>query len=211
MHEAISEKTHEKVHICHADHNELYLCRICKSRVFVVKGEKKRPHFRHKSGLARHGLDVRESETHKYAKDYIELVKQIRTPDGKTITFERVEIEKIFGGVIADAVGYIDSKIYLIEICVHHAVDETKLKKLEAMNVNTIEINLRDWLMNPIHMTGGIEFANYVLFEANRSWLTRSGWAYWKTRITDFVRRFQFSAKHRSNFDVVSGQRTLPF
>lgn len=211
MHFAIAQSTEQLTHISEVIQGEKYLCEKCPSRVYITRGAVNRHHFRHYPNTPKHGSLRGETAIHKLAKDYIKLTKQIMLPNGEIVAFDNVELEVNMGGAVIDAVGYIGSARYFIEIWVHHCVDAQKRALFNEQNVTAIEINLRHWISNALHHAGSIEFARDVLFNCERRWLSKSGWPYWKQKIARRL-HWLFRAKQAPTlFESHSNQGVFPF
>jgi len=92
------------------------------------------------------GLNIKLSST-KYARKFVFI--RDYPPDGK-FKISDVRIEKKIEDVIPDIVVMgIDGSKIMIEICVTHAVDETKLNKIVKMELPAIEIDLSDFNLTP--------------------------------------------------------------
>lgn len=211
MHEAICVQTQVLTHVSHTKPNSQYVCSVCRSQVFAVRGKRKAHHFRHKAGTPKHGSLINETEVHKFAKLYIKDAGHLKSPNGALLIFDRVELEKEIGGLRIDAVGYVGNKGYFIEVCVNNPVGRSKLEKLRQLNIDVIEIHLEHWVMNPRHLTGGREFARDVLFEAERKWLARSGWDFWKRKLTNWLAKLIIARKTQLHYDDTTGQASFDF
>lgn len=104
-----------------------------------------------------------ESALHIIAKEAIKSLKKLKLPnfytylpDGNVmrdpnqiVEFEKIEIEKEISinglCIIADAVGYIQDKMIIIEFAKTHFVDFEKKNKLMRMGIPCIEVKLNPW------------------------------------------------------------------
>ena len=133
------------------------VCPACGAQLVAKKGSKMMHHFAHYAGQnCEYGY---EFSLHLAAKDILSKAKRMVIPpvyvvfpdsykkdelvsEAREILIDRVELEKRFQDVIPDIVVYAGHKQFFVEIFVTHAIDETKLKKLQLANVSTIEIDL---------------------------------------------------------------------
>ena len=118
-----------------------YKCH-CGSMVKIRGGEKVSNHFYH----FENSNCSPESAIHKAYKHIFQKLKKIRLPYGafdEFWEFDRVELEKGFGDIIADAVGYMGDKPYLIEFANTHEIDKRKQKKLEKLNLPCLEVFIK--------------------------------------------------------------------
>ncbi|MCR4716705.1 MAG: hypothetical protein K5656_05950 [Lachnospiraceae bacterium] len=129
------------------------LCPSCGSQLIARKGEKNIWHFAH------HGESDcnsgSESALHLMAKNILLENKEVFIPAiyysdlGKVCKYTDVELESHkYEGVIPDVLmtNKDSSTVLFVEIYVSHAVDDDKRKKLERLNIPTIEIDLRDMI-----------------------------------------------------------------
>lgn len=153
-------------------------------------------HFAHKSGATcEYGY---ETSLHLAAKEILSKTKEITIPavyvhfpdslkkdelicESKKITLDHIEVEHRLENIIPDLIVHSRNKVLLIEIYATHAIDETKLKKIKALNISTIEINLKKsivLLMKKI-------FQNYLLMELKRKsgYITRYQIMFFKNSI----------------------------
>ena len=131
-------------------------CPGCGEQLIARKGQKRIHHFSHQSSSCEYGY---ESSLHLAAKAILSTAKMITVPPtyglfphsnkgndslmaAKTINIDRVELEKQFGSVVPDIVIYTGDKKLFVEIYVTHRVDEEKRKKIEALGISAIEIDL---------------------------------------------------------------------
>lgn len=99
-----------------------------------------------------------ETAIHMKAKEIIDAEKCIVLPEVRAsykdmekliseevkIIFDRVELEYRIDNIIPDVVAYINDRPILIEIKITHGIDDIKLKKIKAIGISTIEIDLSD-------------------------------------------------------------------
>jgi hypothetical protein len=128
---------------------------------------RKVPHFAHSSD--NNCIGAYETALHMLAKEVLLESKKIRTPnfhhdynnqnwesrfrDGEKIKFESVAIEYGISNngvdqIIADAVGFINSKKLIIEFAKTHFVDEEKTGKLFRLRLPCIEIDLSNQVLD---------------------------------------------------------------
>ena len=130
----------------------------CGEKLVAKKGKKVMHHFAHKSGATcEYGY---ETSLHLAAKEILSKTKEITIPavyvhfpdslkkdelicESKKITLDHIEVEHRLENIIPDLIVHSRNKVLLIEIYATHAIDETKLKKIKALNISTIEINLK--------------------------------------------------------------------
>jgi competence CoiA-like predicted nuclease len=116
-----------------------YKCE-CGAYVRVRGGEKTRTHFYHISATKCLGG---ETIIHKAYKQVFFELKQIRFGNGLK-TYYDIDTEKkinaVSGHIIADAIGYIDETAHIIEFAKTSKIDNRKKKKLQEINLLTIEI-----------------------------------------------------------------------
>jgi len=128
---------------------------------------KKAPHFAHSAD--NNCVGAYETALHLMAKEVLLESKKLRTPDfhhdydnrnlesryriGEKIKFESVGIEHNISNngvdhIIADAVGFINSKKLIIEFAKTHFVDEEKTGKLLRLKLPCIEIDLSNQVLD---------------------------------------------------------------
>lgn len=167
------------------------LCPGCKTPLIAAnKGLKNTPHFRHFSSVdCRAGY---ESSLHKVAKDLIlnrmhlmaptfEQAINLRADSGQnvrtTVGFneamlkaDQASAEIDLDGVTPDVVFEISGHRLLIEIRVSRRVDLDKQKRLRALGLSTIEIDLSDMDMRTI--CDPVLFEQQLLHESgNKHWV----------------------------------------
>lgn len=141
-------------------------CPGCGERMVAKQGPKTVHHFAHEGGSdCAGGL---QTALHRAAKAILSQEKRMRLPelkvleeakDGagrtheasrtlapKTIAFDKVIDETRFGSVVPDIMGKIGDRTLLVEVAVHHFVDEAKLAKLREAGVACVEIDLSGML-----------------------------------------------------------------
>lgn len=133
------------------------VCPSCKHPLVARKGEKTIHHFAHYKSAECVG--ALETSLHLAAKDILDRHKKLRIPavvtsigvgygeaiylhSEQTLHFDNVFLEKRLDEIIPDIIIEIKGKPLLIEIAVTHFIDETKRKKIEQLNVSTLEIDL---------------------------------------------------------------------
>jgi len=174
------------------------LCPLCKGELIAKMGAKNRHHFAHSSGIECDIEHAQQTGLHLLAKqiiaenDHILLpgwiisLSEIRSQecgyfDGMELKIElpaypareygynKVELEKSYPGIIADAVIYIENQPCIVEIAVTHFVDDEKLKKTREIGISMIEIDLCELLKAKLDYD---EIKSSVLNNAhNRKWI----------------------------------------
>ena len=137
-------------------------CPGCGEWLVAKQGAKTIHHFAHQGGTdCKGGL---QTALHLAAKAILSEERHMRLPaleaveiakDGlgrahegrrsiasKTVAFDRVFEEKRFGGLIPDILAEIDGRTLLVEIAVHHFVDQAKLVKIKEAGVACVEVDL---------------------------------------------------------------------
>jgi hypothetical protein len=118
-----------------------YKCE-CGKKVALRGGDKISPHLYHVEPTECNG----ESLIHKAYKNAFERVKSIKLPyvvnGSDLLEFDRIEIEKKFGDIIPDAIGYINDVPYFIEFAHTSFIKERKLNKIKQANVFCLEISI---------------------------------------------------------------------
>lgn len=132
-------------------------CPQCGSQLIAKKGKKTQHHFAHYKKDACYG--AYETAIHLMSKKILEYHKKIRLPAvilqlGSSrseyhvlyqdifIEFDSVEIEKRIENITPDILLVKNGKKLAIEIAVTHFVDDKKLKKIEELNISTLEVDL---------------------------------------------------------------------
>jgi hypothetical protein len=166
------------------------VCPHRKERFIAKKGRIVAPHFAHGTGAE--CASALETALHLAAKEILTERHEIRLPavtvDGQptmVISPERmfvlddVRAESRTGSVVPDILASCSDRHLMIEICVTHAVDETKLKKIRDLRISATEIDLsgacRDY--SP-------ELLSKAVIEetANKKWLFNVNADYWGQR-----------------------------
>jgi hypothetical protein len=138
-----------------------YYCIGCNDILRLRSGEKKIHHFYHLNQDRRCSL---ESIKHKLYKKAIIENKQFLTPCGKLLIFDKVEEEKNIFDYRPDIIGYINNKMYIIEIVNTSDITESKLLKIKKSNTVCFSIysycnNYQEIIDHIIHKT---EFKKYI-------------------------------------------------
>lgn len=165
------------------------VCVGCSAPLVAKKGVKNRWHFAH------HGFDVgescAESAIHAAAKQVLFEHNWLRAPEmrievssqsklgrllretdllseERNIRFERSALEVWETNIRADVVGYRGERKLLIEMYFRHKVDEDKRRKLKALDLPAIEIDLSD-----IDVSAGFQaIIERVVYQTEfKSWL----------------------------------------
>ncbi len=131
-------------------------CPSCNTPLVAKKGNVKVPHFAHQSTeTCEYGY---ETSLHMAAKEILLRAKTMILPEAvykfkgmwktkqispeREIRIDRVELESKTGDVIPDVIVYSGDEKIFVEIFVTHKVDEDKLKKIQGLNVSTLEMDL---------------------------------------------------------------------
>lgn len=133
-------------------------CPACDGTLVARKGMIKAHHFAHHN--AENCAYGYETSLHMAAKDILLHAGKLELPesrillsghvrediwtDGREIVIDSVELEKKFGSIIPDVIVHSGDKVLFVEIYVTHAIDWEKLRKLKALKIPTIEIDLSD-------------------------------------------------------------------
>ncbi|MCY9666468.1 hypothetical protein M5X11_16105 [Paenibacillus alginolyticus] len=131
------------------------ICPGCHQPLIARKGKIKIHHFAHINSECKHGL---QTAIHLMAKDLLEKHQNIRIPNldlefegtynkwnisnEMELKFDKVLLEKKLGRIVPDIILYKKGIPLIIEIKVTHEVDLEKVKKIQSLNISTIEINL---------------------------------------------------------------------
>ncbi|PMG41026.1 competence protein CoiA family protein [Shewanella sp. 10N.286.52.B9] len=131
-------------------------CPSCGEPLVAKKGLKQENHFAHSSGHA--CRFAAETALHYSAKEILSSQMQVQLPpvyidfnsnkerykisNAKMFTIDSIKIEKGVDGFIPDLIANIGGRELLIEVCVTHAVDELKKRKVERFGCSTIEVDL---------------------------------------------------------------------
>lgn len=148
-------------------------CPACNQTVMAKQGDIKGWHFAHVSGVD--CKSAGETAIHQAAKQLILEEKGIlvpvinisadyQLPDGRRgnatvsrpemwLDFTHVEAEVRIGDIQPDIVGYLDEKMFFIEIAVWHFVDRDKQGKLLNAGIPTLEIDLSSVVNDDINWT----------------------------------------------------------
>lgn len=138
------------------------LCPSCGEALIAKQGTKSAHHFAHKGGgdckggletalhLAAKAILCKEMSmrlpeltvTEDAADSLDRIHKASRSIASKMVLFDEVIHEVRLSGVVPDILAKKDGRTLLIEIAVHHFVDEIKLGRLREMNVACVEVDL---------------------------------------------------------------------
>lgn len=135
------------------------LCPACKSSLIAKNGgEERAHHFAHDGRVEDNACS--ETALHFAAKQIVADNKKVLLPSatiwgnegGSIINFTEVTLEHRLETdaedgqhIVADCLGISNHRSMIIEIAVHHEVDLIKLKKIQALNIPSIEISLTDF------------------------------------------------------------------
>lgn len=177
------------------------LCPSCGERLIAKKGNVKKHHFAHKSGInCEYGY---ETSLHLMAKDIFNELKIIKIPkvtlhmpgsnvhktlyEENYVSVDRVELEKKIGDIVPDIVVYVKEKILLIEIYVTHKIDSEKLDKIKNNNMSVIEIDLSD-IKEPINKK---ELTKILIDETDRkNWINNPKVKEWYNKYRSLAKRY---------------------
>jgi len=130
------------------------VCLKCGGKLVGRHGDVRQHHFSHY--LAIDGVGCTETALHKAAKEIIQQEKRLALPHqlegmglklGDEVCFESVSLEHRLGSgeagteIVADAYGQ-GSVDMVIEIAVHHRVDQDKAEKIRRLGLPAVEIDL---------------------------------------------------------------------
>lgn len=132
------------------------VCPSCNATLIARKGERVIHHFAHyNTDLCKY---VYETSLHLAAKEIISSAKSLWLPavylnfdsgrskelvkEATEVTVDGVRLEKGMDDIIPDIIVKSGGKEFIIEICVTHAIDDVKLKKIANKNISTLEIDL---------------------------------------------------------------------
>ena len=118
-----------------------YECPGCGNILRIRGGDVRGLHFYHVENIECDG----ESYWHKIYKKVFFECKTIKTKT-KIYKFDRVELEKNFGDIRPDAIGYIGDVPHLIEFWHTHKVDIEKAQKIIKMECICIEVKVQTHL-----------------------------------------------------------------
>jgi len=129
-------------------------CLKCEGKLVGRHGDVRQHHFSHY--LAIDGVGCSETALHKAAKEIIQQERRLALPHqlagmglqlGDEVCFESVSLEHRLGSgeagteIVADAYGH-GSEGMVIEIAVHHRVDQGKAEKIRRLGLPAVEIVL---------------------------------------------------------------------
>lgn len=159
-------------------------CPACHAPLIAKNGgEERAHHFAHDGRIEENSCS--ETALHFAAKQILSDNKKVQLPDsfiemneGNSTVMEfsevllehRLEVPSDSAGhIVADCFGIQNVSRYIIEIAVHHQVDDAKIKKLQALNLPSFEINLTDFAETK---WGWENLTQEVLFNVQRrKWL----------------------------------------
>lgn len=133
-------------------------CEVCGERVVAKKGEEREHHFAHASNTDACATSY-ESQLHRYAKELIQNqmrltvpflpnVAPFRTRSGQALypdmhlVFNRVDAEVQIDNIRPDIVAYSGEQKILIEVAYSSFADIVKVEKLQALELDAVEIDL---------------------------------------------------------------------
>lgn len=153
----------------------------CRAPLVARKGPTGRTeHFAHFTGRGEDCEAGRETSAHLLSKDILAEALELKLSavvaelDGETITvspertlsFDTAVLEDRLGDLIPDVVLHIGDKRLLVEVRVTHACDATKIAKLKAQDLPTVEIDIRK-----AQHGDRATIARAILSDAPRVWL----------------------------------------
>lgn len=156
-------------------------CFVCGEQVKARKGKINQHHFAHH--LPKEDCKIEpESALHKYAKEVIQKNLSITVPmnqewnnsnDKNIIEFSNVITEKAINSIRPDITGFVEKmgKNVYLEVVVTNAPDEEKLKIIQELKLDTVQIDLQEILTKNIHFPS--KRAEYFILGAvhNKKWL----------------------------------------
>lgn len=138
-----------------------YECPGCGNILRIRGGDVRGLHFYHVENIECDG----ESYWHKIYKKVFFECKTIKMSD-KKYKFDRVELEKNFGDIRPDAIGYINDVPHLIEFWHTHKVDIEKAQKIIKLEAICIEIKVQTHLPSEglikQFLSESTEYRNYI-------------------------------------------------
>jgi uncharacterized protein YlaI len=150
---ALDTKSNELIHISKVtidNKNDFnFVCPECKSELITKIGKINTPHFAHKNMCSING----ETIIHLMAKDILSKNNKISLPIYNPICMEWQSIncdykylhsEKSYGDIVPDVVIDINGREVFIEVAHSHFIDDLKKQKLNDLDIETWEINLKN-------------------------------------------------------------------
>ena len=157
-------------------------CACCGEPVVARKGPIREHHFSHHSNK-KSCVIQRESLLHLYAKQVIRNQLGLQLPPMPSTwpasedqtswwDFEKVDEEVPQQGFQPDLVAHLrDGSQLFIEVAVTSFIGEEKLERIKSAGINTVEIDLREILLNKLPVPSE-EVKNHILKQAlNKSWI----------------------------------------
>lgn len=138
------------------------VCLCCGAKLVAKnKGEERIAHFAHEGMTPGSGEHCAEGVIHKVAKEIIMAEKRLKLPSGDLLTGSALGQEEVtFKGVTLEyrlQVGTTQEEIVvdcfgsdsplgnmIIEVVVHHGVNEEKRRRIEALGIPAMQIDLSD-------------------------------------------------------------------
>ena len=140
------------------------ICASCGHRLEAHQGDIKAPYFAHDDGAE--CAAAYQTALHILAKEVLQEEKKLLLPSlrvypsedlgspvlrkkvsqevvkkGITVEAREVDLERKIGGLIPDVIFRVGAKALLVEIWVTHRVDEDKKRKIESLDLPTIEFD----------------------------------------------------------------------
>ena len=134
------------------------VCAACGGRLIARKGTVRAHHFAHQRSTS--CARAVETALHLAAKAILTQRREITLPavhiefnsyrapllvaPERTITFDEIRSEHRTEDVIPDLLAFVGQTPLMIEVRVTHAVDESKLRKILALGISAVEIDLSE-------------------------------------------------------------------
>ncbi|MCR5636994.1 MAG: hypothetical protein K6F76_07455 [Clostridiales bacterium] len=178
------------------------VCPACGEALIAKQGNKLTHHFAHRSDTdCEYGY---QTSLHLAAKEILSNAKRINLPqvilnfpgssksvrisDSVTLDFDKIELEKNFGGIIPDIVAYKGDRKLFIEVYVTHKIGDSKLVKIKKADISTIEIDLSK--MN--HNISREELTHVLLSECSeKKWVYNKKCKFWLDKFYERADKMQ--------------------
>ena len=112
---------------------------------------------------------------------------------------------------IPDVLVEINDKRLAIEICVTHNVDDQKLKKVEAENIDMLEIYLNPEYIDNKRENKDFDLDEYILFEAERRWIHKTSSHFFNEKIKRIIYNEGIPLINEEYTDKQIMKRSKPF
>jgi ribosomal protein L19 len=158
------------------------ICPGCKTRLVARKGAEKVHHFAHHGTLpCQH---ARESALHKLAKEVLDERRELLVPavgaqrDGNSLVTHKERVHRFDGAVLEHRLDTIIPDVIvrkgkhrlLVEIFVTHRCDLEKIRRIEALGISCLEIDLRQLPRDAARE----QIEQALVSSANRWWIYNS-------------------------------------